>query len=132
MRRTIVLLPAIGFLGIWGLVTLPAQQNPAPAATGAKNGDIPVFKTSSNLVLVTVYVRGKDGKPVAGLKPEDFTVVENGKPQAISVFEYQNLSEEVTPPPAAEKKLEVRPAPTPAPESNPTETALRFKDKRLL
>jgi VWFA-related protein len=132
MRRTISLILVIGFLGIWGLITLPAQQNPAPAASGAKEGDIPVFKASSNLVLVTVYVRGKDGKPVAGLKPEDFTVVENGKPQAISVFEYQNLSEDATPPPATEKKLEVRPAPTPAPELSPTETALRFKDKRLL
>ncbi len=132
MRRTIYLVLAIGFLGCWGLVTMPAQQN-APASSG-KDDDIPVFKTSSNLVLVTVYVRGKDGKPVAGLKPEDFTVVENGKPQAISVFEYQTLSDVETPAPATEKKLEVRPAPesTPSPEAAKPGNSLRFKDKRLL
>ena len=132
MRRTISLMLAIGFLGVWGLVVLPAQQTPPTA--GSKDDGIPVFKTSSNLVLVTVYVRGKDGKPVAGLKPEDFSVIENGKPQAISVFEYQNLGDAVAPLPAEEKKLEIRPAPesAPAPESSPAQTALRFKDKRLL
>ena len=116
MRRITSLFLALCFLGIWGLVTLPAQQK---SAAGAKDSDIPVFKTSSNLVLVTVYVRGKDGKPVPGLKPEDFTVVENGKQQAISVFEYQNLSEDAAPAPAVEKKLEVRPEAAPVPEASP-------------
>lgn len=121
----------MGFLGCWGLVTLPAQQNAAGGSN--RDGDIPVFKASSNLVLVTVYVRGKDGKPVAGLKPDDFTVVENGKLQAISVFEYQTLADVEKPAPAVEKKLEVRPTePAPAPEAARAETSLRFKDKRLL
>lgn len=133
MRRFISLFPIIGFLGIWGLVHLPAQQKTPPSPSSAKDGDVTVFKSSSNLVLVTVYVRGKDGKPVPGLKAEDFTVVENGKPQAISVFEFQSLGDDPTPAPA-EKKLEVRPAPESARalESSPAETALRFKDKRLL
>jgi VWFA-related protein len=134
MQRTNSLLLAVGFLGIWGVAVLPAQQQAAPPAASANDSDIPVFKSSTNLVLVTVYVRGKDGKPAPGLKPQDFTVIENGKPQAISVFEYQSLSEDATPPPAVEKKLEVRPAPeaAPAPEQAPVESALRFKDKRLL
>ena len=131
MRRFSPFILAIVFLSIWGLVTLPAQQKPA-AAAAPKDSGIPVFKSSSNLVLVTVYVRGKDGKPVPGLKPEDFTVVENGKPQAISVFEYQNLSEDAAPAPAAEKKLEIRPEPVPATEASSADTSLRFKDKRLL
>jgi hypothetical protein len=85
MRRIISLLLVTGFLGVWGLVMLPAQQKAAPPAS-SKDGDIPVFKASSNLVIVTVYVHGKDGKPVASLKPVDFTILENGKQQAISVF----------------------------------------------
>jgi VWFA-related protein len=134
MRRIISLLLAVGFLGVWGLVILPAQQNRPPASSAGKDSDIPVFKTSSNLVIVTVYVHGKDGKPVASLKPEDFTILENGKQQAISVFEYQSLADEAAPAPAAEKKLEVRPAPEaePAPEVAKAETSQRFKDKRLL
>jgi VWFA-related protein len=135
MRRTIFFILAIAFLGVWGLVTLPAKQTAAPASTGGKDGDIPVFKSSSNLVLVTVYVHGKDGKPVPSLKPEDFTVLENGKPQPISVFEFQNIRDDVTPPAASGKKLEVRPplaTVPPPPASQKTETALRFKDKRLL
>jgi len=134
MRRIVSLLLATGFLGVWALVALPAQQKTAPAASSNKDGDIPVFKTSSNLVIVTVYVHGKDGKSVADLKPEDFTVLENGKQQAISVFEYQSLIDAAAPAPPAEKTLETRPAPKaePAPEAAKAETSLRFKDKRLL
>ncbi len=133
MRRSISLLLVIGFLAVWGLVVLPAQQTPAPAATGAKDEGIPVFKSSSNLVLVTVYVKGKDGKPVPGLKAEDFTIVEKRKQQAISVFEFQSLNDDSAPV-QAEKKLEVRASPEPAaaPDARPRETALRFKDRRLL
>ena len=127
MRRIISLMFFVFVAAYWGLTTLPAQQKPADKA-----GDIPVFKTSSNLVLVSVYVRGKDGKPVENLKPEDFTVLENGKQQAISVFEFQRLSDAVTKP--EEKKLEVRAAPEtkPVEEAAPAATSARFKDKRLL
>ncbi|MGD0577626.1 MAG: VWA domain-containing protein [Bryobacteraceae bacterium] len=127
MRRLFSLLIPVFLSAYWGLTTLPAQQKPADQA-----GDIPVFKTSSNLVLVSVYVRGKDGKPVENLKPEDFTILENGKQQAISVFDYQRLTEGETKP--EEKKLEVRAAPAtkPVEAAAPATTSVRFKDKRLL
>ena len=48
--------------------------------------------------------KDKNGKAVEGLKPEDFTVLEDGKPQKISVFEYQRISTDPEPPP--ELKLE--------------------------
>jgi len=131
MRRTISFLLATCFLGAWAVGTLPAQQS--AAGSGQDNG-IPTFKASTNLVIVTVYVHGKDGRPVANLKPEDFTILENGKQQAISVFEYQNLVDDVTPAPAVEKKLETRPAEeaAPAPEMTASTSSVRFKDKRLL
>jgi len=71
MRRIISLLLATGFLCVWGLVTLFAQQNAAPPASG-KDGDIPVSRLRRTSSSLTVYVHGKDGKPVASLKPEDF------------------------------------------------------------
>jgi VWFA-related protein len=127
MRRIISLLFFLFVAAYWGLTTLPAQQKPADKA-----GDIPVFKTSSNLVLVSVYVRGKDGQPVENLKPEDFTVLENGKQQAVSVFEFERLSDAAVKP--EEKKLEIRAAPEtqPAEAAAPVTTSARFKDKRLL
>ncbi len=45
----------------------------------------------SELVLVNVVVRDKQGKPVTGLKAEDFTLLEEGKPQKISSFDFENL-----------------------------------------
>jgi VWFA-related protein len=62
-----------------GPVILSAQEAPA---------DIPTITIRANtrLVVVDVVVTDKSGQPVTGLKPEDFTVEENGKKQKISVF----------------------------------------------
>jgi len=62
-----------------GPTILGAQQSPA---------DVPTLtiRTSTRLVVVDVVVTDKKGQPVTGLKPEDFTVEENGKQQKVSVF----------------------------------------------
>jgi VWFA-related protein len=56
-----------------------AEQSPA---------DVPTITIRANtwLVVVDVVVTDKKGQPVTGLKPEDFTLEENGKKQKISVF----------------------------------------------
>src|SRR5579864_7863645 len=89
---------------VWMLVA-SAQQAPqtgqnAPAASrGAAR-----FGTTTQLVVEDVIVKGKDGKPIEGLKPTDFTITEDGKTQKISVFEFQTLEEEAAPaPPPAPK-----------------------------
>ncbi|MGA7521703.1 MAG: VWA domain-containing protein [Acidobacteriaceae bacterium] len=56
----------------------PAQQRGA--------GSVPTFQANANLVLLDVVVRDK-GKPVLGLRQSDFKVLEDGKPQTITVFE---------------------------------------------
>jgi VWFA-related protein len=60
-------------------VMLTAQQPPA---------DVPTITIRANtrLVTVDVVVTDKKGQPVTGLKPENFTLEENGKKQKISVF----------------------------------------------
>jgi len=70
------------------------SQTPAPAARqGSQAGgtssaqDLTKLKVSSDLVLIPVIVTDKSGKPVAGLQKETFTVEENGKARAVSVFE---------------------------------------------
>ena len=54
------------------------------AVVGHSQEEAPLFRTSSNLVVVTVFAKDKTGNAVAGLKKEDFLLLENGKPQAIS------------------------------------------------
>ena len=40
-----------------------------------------------------MQVTNRDGKPVKGLKQEQFTVTEDGKPQKISTFEYNDIEQ---------------------------------------
>jgi VWFA-related protein len=53
-----------------------------------------VLKVDSNIVLTNVIVRDKKtGAVVKGLKASDFTILENGKPQKISSFDYQSVDQ---------------------------------------
>jgi VWFA-related protein len=52
------------------------------------------MKVQSDIVLTNVVVRDKKtGEVVKGLKASDFTILENGKPQKIASFDYQNVDE---------------------------------------
>ncbi len=46
----------------------------------------PVLRVTTHLVQVSVIVQDKSGNPVTDLKKEDFTLLEQGKPQEISTF----------------------------------------------
>jgi VWFA-related protein len=45
-----------------------------------------------NLVLIDARITDRNGKPIRGLKPEQFTMLENDKSQKISSFEYFDTS----------------------------------------
>jgi VWFA-related protein len=62
------------------LAGLLAQQAPPPT-----------FRASTHLIVQTVSVKDKSGKPIAGLTARDFVVTENGQPQQIAFVEYQSL-----------------------------------------
>lgn len=49
----------------------------------------PVFRGGTELVLVNVVVRDKNGSVVRGLRQEDFAVTEDGKPQTVSSFDFE-------------------------------------------
>src|SRR5579871_173535 len=71
-----------------------AQQQTPPPNTMASVPDTGVkISTTTQLVVEDVLLKGKDGNAITGLKPSDFTVLEDGKPQKISVFEFQTLEE---------------------------------------
>jgi VWFA-related protein len=111
-----------------------SQQNPATAQpTGAK------FEATSQLVVVNVAAKGRNGEPLEGLKATDFTVTEDGKPQQIGVFEYQRLEDTILPAPALEARAPAAAAAAPvvkAAVSTPIAPApkgeVKYKDRRLL
>ena len=81
-----------------------AQQTPpsTPQATATQTpGGTVKFSANTQLVIETVSVKDKNGKPIEGLTAKDFTVTEDGVQQTISFCEYQKLEEMVAPEPAA-------------------------------
>src|SRR5205814_1314859 len=110
-------------LMLFGLAA--AAQQPQPTVK---------FTANSNLVVLNVTVRDKAGKLVEGLNKEDFTILEDGKTQAVQVFEFQKLRMEqlpALPPPASPPKDQ--------PISRKVETInvpaageVQYRDKRLI
>jgi VWFA-related protein len=67
---------------LFGLAAVRAQTPPPAAANRPFT-----LKYEVRVVLVDVVVTQKKGRPAPGLRREDFQVLEDGKPQAISFFE---------------------------------------------
>ena len=66
-------------LALWLAAALAAQQIGDNAKPG---GTTPAtFQTSTQLVVETVVVKDKAGKPVEGLTAKDFIITEDGAPQ---------------------------------------------------
>jgi VWFA-related protein len=106
-----------------------AQQIGKNAPAGA-NGPT-TFTTSSQLVVETVNVKDKSGKPIEGLTAKDFTVTEDGAEQTIRFFEYQKVPEEADaePPMATSQPLKKLPA---AQITTERQGDLRYQNRRLL
>jgi VWFA-related protein len=75
--------PLLSLLTLASLITGGWYQASSPS-----QGEVPppTIRVSTHLVLVDVVVTDKQGKPIPGLRPEDFEIEENGKPQKISTF----------------------------------------------
>jgi VWFA-related protein len=85
-----LLVPALALLFSFGIAPMSAQsdqQSSAQASTFDEQS-IAVLRANTRLVVIDV-VATKKGEPVANLKAEDFTLLEDGKPQKISNFTFQ-------------------------------------------
>src|SRR6202044_1876735 len=70
-------------------VTIPAPPDRPALAQDA--GPASVIRSSSDLVRIDVEVTDKSGKPVKGLTGDKFSITDNGKPQNVSVFAYEDI-----------------------------------------
>jgi VWFA-related protein len=110
------------------------QQSPQPQDQAQP--PVPTYKSHADLTVVDVTVTDKDGRPIEGLTANDFTITEDGEPQAISLVVYQRVegNDAALPPiPAAPPGTPRRAAPT----VQPTITAsapgdVRYRDRRLI
>jgi VWFA-related protein len=114
---------------VLGLVSpsLPAQQEDY------------TFHAESNLVLVNVTVRDKNGNFVRGLKSENFTILEDNKPQKVVSFDVENIDAVANQEVAQAKPLSgLTPQPagaassTTSAASSADQFAGQFKDRRLI
>jgi len=94
MRAPVIrLVIALGFVA--ALLKTPdaqqQQQPPPPPTTPPPAQDPqqrpPTFKTGINFVRVDVIVSDKSGTPIFDLKPEEFSVYEDGRQQKVEQFE---------------------------------------------
>src|SRR5690348_10979781 len=88
MRRVIAII-------LIAAVRLTAQQVGENAPIGVNQPA--TFTAGTQLVVETVSVTDKQGRPVQGLTAKDFGVTENGVPQMIRFFEQQKLPESPAP-----------------------------------
>ena len=90
------------------------------------------FHAETELVLVNVTVRDKTGKLVLDLKPEDFQIKEDGKPQKVVSFDVENTDAVPAMDVAQAKPFDASPAPAPNPGGPQAAAAIEFKDRRLI
>jgi VWFA-related protein len=120
-------------------IAFAAQEPPPPppedAPASSPKRDVK-FSTTTQLVVINVSVRDKNGQSVEGLKGSDFTVTEDGKPQQLKVFERQKLDDTPLPPPfLASRKEPETPAVKPVvstPIAPSKAGEVKYKDSRLL
>jgi VWFA-related protein len=91
-----------------------------------------VFHAESDLVLVNVTVRDKNGKFVEGLKPSNFTILEDNKPQKIVSFDVENVDSMPAVDVAQAKPLAGAATEQTSAPASPTDLASQFKDRRLI
>ncbi len=92
-RALLALLLGLALLAPNGLAQNPQQPPPPPPppAPQVSPNDKGTIRSAVELVQVDVEVTDKDGKPIKGLRQDQFTVAEDGHEQKISSFDYYDV-----------------------------------------
>jgi VWFA-related protein len=101
-----------------------SQQNvPQPSVPS-------VLRSSSDLVRIDVEVTDRSGKPVKNLRPDQFSITDDGQAQKISIFTYEDIEAIETAAPTDEKPIVI-------PVDSPSTAAAQaigdqVRDRRML
>jgi VWFA-related protein len=122
-------------LGCLAALLAGAAPLAGPQATGKPAAqEPPRFKSSVELVIVNLVVRDRQGRVVRGLTRDDFTIVEDGRPQAIQTFDSEQL--DTAPAPAAEpavpQPILANPSRPALPSTPSLAPSAELHDRRLL
>jgi VWFA-related protein len=95
INRFLAVLALFALLAPAGLAQAPQQPArppaPPPPPVRAPLNDKGTIRAAVDLVEVDVQVTDRDGKPIKGLKQDQFSVSEDGKDQKLSTFDYYDV-----------------------------------------
>jgi VWFA-related protein len=100
------LVPSIAVAAtLFAIFVFPVEPARAQVQTNSTASNLPAtqLKVTTNLVVVRVVVRDAQGKPVKGLRKEDFKLFDSGKEQSIAQFEVEAAVEPPSVPVVASK-----------------------------
>src|SRR5438552_12062358 len=80
-------------IGLLLPLCLAMSAAPLPQQPTLEDVNIPAVRVTTRLVLVDAVVTDKSGQRVKGLTQNDFTILENGKPQQVAVFSFESRSQ---------------------------------------
>jgi len=134
--RVLVLFTLASLLAVaCGSLSAAEGQNASDSEITTRETE-PTFKVQvqRNMVLVRVVVRDSRGRPVTGLRREDFRLFDNGKPQVIAEFAVESPSskpEKAAEPTVPEPDAEAVPETELAASAPRNYQALYFDDVRM-
>ena len=117
-----------------GPTTVPSPRESQPSSKAGQLNPRSILRAQSNVVRIDIEVTGRDGKPIKGLRPDQFIITDDGKDQKISSFSYADI-EAVEQAGAEDAQPLVVPVdnPTPTVASNATNTvADQIRNRRMI
>src|SRR5580700_4962085 len=113
-------------------VAVPMPSAPPTARQSSKQTPAAVLRATSDLVRIDLEVTDKSGRAIKGLRADEFVVTDDGKPQAISTFSYEDI-EHVETAPTEDAKPIVVPVDEEGPNTPSAAAASeQLRDRRLL
>jgi VWFA-related protein len=123
--KLVSILTAVGLV-LQTATPLLAQQNGQTPVSSAR------IEVTTELVLVNVVARDKKGNLVKDLKKDDFTLLEDGKKQNISSFDFENVDEMAATGAAEPTVSGVKPDGTLLRSAKKAPPSLDARDRRLI